>query len=126
MPVVTNEEVLAAIVSLKIEVQRIAEALEKRVAFRRAMKQAVGRSMKAGAQGVKVQLSGRLGGNEIARSERNFQGKVPLHTLRADIDYALTEASTAAGIIGVKVWVYRGEILPGGEEPNITGAEKGN
>lgn len=107
--------------------QNIAEALEKRVAFRRAMKQAVGRSIKAGAQGVKVQLSGRLGGNEIARSERSFQGKVPLHTLRADIDYALTEASTPAGVIGVKVWIYRGEILPGSvEEAALTGAEKGN
>lgn len=93
--------------------QNIAEALEKRVAFRRAMKQSAGRSIKAGAQGVKIQLSGRLGGNEIARTERTFQGKVPLHTLRADIDYAITEASTPAGVIGVKVWVYRGEILPG-------------
>ncbi len=106
--------------------QNIAEALEKRVAFRRAMKQAVGRSMKAGAQGVKVQLSGRLGGNEIARTERTFQGKVPLHTLRADIDYAITEASTTAGQIGVKVWVYRGEILPGfGGEKSLSGGEKG-
>lgn len=106
--------------------QNVAEALEKRVAFRRAMKQAVGRSMKAGAQGVKIQLSGRLGGNEIARTERNFQGKVPLHTLRADIDYALTEATTPAGVVGVKVWVCRGEVLPGpGAEPAITGAEKG-
>lgn len=92
--------------------QSVAEALEKRVAFRRAMKQHVGRSIKAGAKGVKIQLSGRLGGNEIARSERNFQGKVPLHTLRADVDYALAEAATTAGRIGVKVWVYRGEILP--------------
>lgn len=92
--------------------QNIAEALEKRVAFRRAMKQAVGRSMKAGAKGVKVQISGRLGGAEIARSERNFQGKVPLHTLRADVDYAIVEANTTAGRIGVKVWVYRGDILP--------------
>lgn len=100
--------------------QNIAEALEKRIAFRRAMKQAVGRSIKAGAQGVKVQLSGRLGGNEIARTERTFQGKVPLHTLRADIDYAITEASTPAGVIGVKVWIYRGEILPG------LGAERGS
>ncbi|MBI3925474.1 MAG: 30S ribosomal protein S3 [Armatimonadetes bacterium] len=92
--------------------QNIAEALEKRVAFRRAMKQAVGRSIKAGAKGIKVQISGRLGGAEIARSERNFQGKVPLHTLRADVDYAIVEANTTAGRIGVKVWVYRGEILP--------------
>ncbi|CAN0188713.1 unnamed protein product, partial [Phaeothamnion confervicola] len=92
--------------------QNIAEGLEKRVAFRRAMKMAVMRSMKAGAKGVKVQISGRLGGAEIARSERTHQGKVPLHTLRADVDYALCEARTPAGRIGVKVWLYRGEILP--------------
>lgn len=92
--------------------QNIAEALEKRVAFRRAMKQSMSRTMKAGAKGIKVQVSGRLGGAEIARTERNFQGKVPLHTLRADIDYSIQEARTPAGRIGVKVWVYRGEILP--------------
>lgn len=92
--------------------QNIAEGLEKRVAFRRAMKQAVQRSLKAGAKGVKVQISGRLGGAEIARTERTFQGKVPLHTLRADIDYAHVEAHTPAGRIGIKVWLYRGEILP--------------
>ena len=106
--------------------QNVAEALEKRVAFRRAMKQAVGRSMKAGAEGVKIQLSGRLGGNEIARTERNFQGSVPLHTLRADIDYALTEACTPAGVVGVKVWVCRGEVLPGfGADPALAKVEKG-
>jgi small subunit ribosomal protein S3 len=92
--------------------QNICEALEKRVAFRRAMKQSMSRTMKAGAKGVKVQISGRLGGAEIARTERNHQGKVPLHTLRADVDYSLHEARTPAGRIGVKVWVYRGEILP--------------
>lgn len=97
--------------------QNIAEGLEKRVAFRRAMKQAVMRSLKAGAKGVKVQISGRLGGAEIARSERTFQGKVPLHTLRADVDYALVEARTPAGRIGIKVWIYRGEILPQKAEP---------
>jgi small subunit ribosomal protein S3 len=98
--------------------QNIAEALEKRVAFRRAMKQAMSRTLKAGAKGIKVQVSGRLGGAEIARTERNFQGKVPLHTLRADIDYSLHEAHTPAGRIGVKVWVYRGEILPQRAESN--------
>jgi len=90
----------------------IVEQLEKRVAFRRAMKQAVGRTMKAGAKGIKVQCSGRLAGAEIARSERTFEGKVPLHTLRADIDYAIKEAFTTYGQIGVKVWIYRGDILP--------------
>jgi small subunit ribosomal protein S3 len=92
--------------------QNIVDQLEKRIAFRRAMKQAIMRTMKAGAQGVKVQCSGRLGGAEIARTERNKDGKVPLHTLRADIDYAHVEAFTTFGRIGVKVWVYRGEVLP--------------
>jgi small subunit ribosomal protein S3 len=92
--------------------QNIVDQLEKRIAFRRAMKQAIMRTMKAGALGVKVQVSGRLGGAEIARTERNKDGKVPLHTLRADIDYAHVEAFTTFGRIGVKVWVYRGEVLP--------------
>ena len=92
--------------------QNIVDQLEKRIAFRRAMKQAIMRTMKAGARGIKVQVSGRLGGAEIARTERNADGKVPLHTLRADIDYAHVEAFTTFGRIGVKVWIYRGEVLP--------------
>jgi small subunit ribosomal protein S3 len=92
--------------------QNIVDQLEKRIAFRRAMKQAIMRTMKAGARGIKVQVSGRLGGAEIARTERNSDGKVPLHTLRADIDYAHVEAFTTFGRIGVKVWIYRGEVLP--------------
>lgn len=92
--------------------QNIVDQLEKRIAFRRAMKQAIMRTMKAGARGIKVQVSGRLGGAEIARTERNSDGKVPLHTLRADIDYANVEAFTTFGRIGVKVWIYRGEVLP--------------
>ena len=92
--------------------QNIVDQLEKRIAFRRAMKQSIMRTMKAGARGVKVQVSGRLGGAEIARTERNADGKVPLHTLRADIDYAHVEAFTTFGRIGVKVWIYRGEVLP--------------
>ncbi len=95
--------------------QNIVDQLEKRIAFRRAMKQAIMRTMKAGARGVKVQVSGRLGGSEIARTERNHDGKVPLHTLRADIDYAHVEAFTTFGRIGVKVWIYKGEVLP--EQP---------
>ena len=90
----------------------IVDQLEKRIAFRRAMKQSIMRSMKAGAKGIKVRISGRLGGAEIARSEGNHDGKVPLHTLRADIDYAHVEAFTTFGRIGVKVWIYRGEVLP--------------
>ncbi|TAM57792.1 30S ribosomal protein S3 [bacterium] len=92
--------------------QNIVDQLEKRIAFRRAMKQAIMRTMKAGARGIKVQISGRLGGAEIARTERNHDGKVPLHTLRANIDYANVEAFTTFGRIGVKVWVYTGEQLP--------------
>jgi small subunit ribosomal protein S3 len=92
--------------------QNIVDQLEKRIAFRRAMKQGIMRTMKAGARGVKVQVSGRLGGAEIARTERNHDGKVPLHTLRADIDYAHVEAFTTFGRIGVKVWIYKGDILP--------------
>jgi small subunit ribosomal protein S3 len=96
----------------RLVAQNIVDQLEKRIAFRRAMKQAIMRTMKAGARGVKVQVSGRLGGAEIARTERNHDGKVPLHTLRADIDYANVEAFTTFGRIGVKVWIYRGEVLP--------------
>ena len=91
--------------------ENIADALVKRVTFRRAMKQAVQRVMKAGAKGIRIQLSGRLGGAEIARTERTFSGKVPLHTLRADVDYSIKEANTTYGLIGVKVGIYRGDIL---------------
>ncbi len=90
----------------------IAEQLEKRVSFRRAMKQAVQKSMRANAKGIKIIVGGRLGGAEIARSEKEVEGKVPLQTLRADIDYGLTEAHTTFGVIGIKVWIYRGDILP--------------
>ncbi len=90
----------------------IAEQLEKRISFRRAMKQAVQKSMRANAKGIKVIVGGRLGGAEIARSEKEVEGKVPLHTLRADIDYGQTEAHTTFGVIGIKVWIYRGDILP--------------
>ncbi len=101
----------------RLVAQNIVDQLEKRIAFRRAMKQAIMRSMKAGARGIKVQVSGRLGGAEIARTERNHDGKVPLHTLRADIDYANVEAFTTFGRIGVKVWIYRGEVLP--DQPRV-------
>jgi small subunit ribosomal protein S3 len=102
--------------------QNIVDQLEKRIAFRRAMKQAIMRTMKAGAKGVKVMVSGRLGGAEIARSEQNHDGKVPLHTLRADIDYAHVEAFTTFGRIGCKVWIYKGEVMPeGGTRPEARG-----
>jgi small subunit ribosomal protein S3 len=90
----------------------IADQLQRRVAFRRAMKQAVQRTMQRGAKGIKVMVAGRLGGAEMSRRETEMDGRVPLHTLRADIDYGLAEAHTTFGRIGVKVWIYKGEILP--------------
>lgn len=93
--------------------ENIAAQLEKRIAFRRAMKQAMGRTIRMGAEGIKIMCSGRLGGAEIARTEWVSDGKVPLHTLRADIDYATAEADTTYGKIGIKVWIYKGEILGG-------------
>ena len=97
--------------------QGIALQLEKRVAFRRAMKKSVLSALRFGALGIKIRVSGRLGGAEIARSEWYRQGRVPLHTLRADIDYGTAESHTTYGIIGVKVWVYKGEILPEKSKP---------
>ncbi len=91
--------------------ESIAAQLEKRISFRRAMKQAMGRAMKAGAKGVKIKCSGRLGGAEIARSEGYHDGSIPLQTMRADIEYGFTEAHTTYGRIGVKVWIYKGEVL---------------
>jgi small subunit ribosomal protein S3 len=99
----------------------IAEQLEKRVSFRRAMKQAVQRTIRANAKGIKVIVGGRLGGAEIARSEKEVEGKVPLHTLRADIDYGQAEAHTTFGVIGVKVWIYRGDILPSKRRESLIG-----
>jgi small subunit ribosomal protein S3 len=90
----------------------IAEQLEKRVSFRRAMKQAVQRTMRANAKGIRIVCGGRLGGAEIARVEKEIEGKIPLHTLRADIDYGLAEAHTTFGVIGIKVWIYKGDVLP--------------
>ncbi|NLM96772.1 MAG: 30S ribosomal protein S3 [Halanaerobiaceae bacterium] len=96
--------------------ENIAGQLEKRVSFRRAMKQAMSRSMRAGAKGFKVQTSGRLGGAEMARTEGYSEGSVPLHTLRADIDYGFAEADTTYGKLGIKVWIYKGEVLPDVQE----------
>lgn len=102
--------------------ENIAQQLEKRISFRRAMKQAIQRSMRSGAKGIKTAVSGRLGGAEIARTEGYSEGTVPLHTLRADIDYGTAEAHTTYGLIGVKVWIYRGEVLP---TPKKKDAEEG-
>jgi small subunit ribosomal protein S3 len=104
-------EVRTPDMSAQLVAESIAAQLEKRVSFRRAMKQSMQRTMKAGAKGIKTQVSGRLGGAEIARVEHYHEGTIPLQTLRADIDYGFAEASTTYGRIGVKVWVYRGEIL---------------
>lgn len=92
--------------------ESIAGQLERRIGFRRAMKQAVGRTMRLGAKGIKIMVSGRLGGAEIARSESYREGSIPLHTLRANIDYGTAEAHTTYGCIGIKVWIYKGEVLP--------------
>lgn len=92
--------------------ENIATQLEKRISFRRAMKQSIGKAMKAGAKGIKIMVSGRLGGAEIARSEHYHEGTIPLQTLRADIDYGFYEANTTYGKIGIKVWIYKGEVLP--------------
>ncbi|MBC8080298.1 MAG: 30S ribosomal protein S3 [Gorillibacterium sp.] len=104
---IKNPELDAILVAESIALQ-----LERRVSFRRAMKQALQRTMRSGAKGIKTAVSGRLGGAEIARSEGYSEGTVPLHTLRADIDYGTAEAHTTYGRIGVKVWIYRGEVLP--------------
>ena len=96
--------------------ENIASQLERRIAFRRAMKQSVGRTMRLGAKGIKIACSGRLGGAEIARSESYREGSIPLHTLRADIDYGFAEANTTYGRIGIKVWIFKGEILPDKKE----------
>jgi small subunit ribosomal protein S3 len=96
----------------QLTAENVAMQLERRIAFRRAMKKTVLSSMKLGAKGIKIQVSGRLGGAEMSRTEWYREGRVPLHTVRADIDYGLAEARTTYGIIGVKVWIYKGDILP--------------
>src|SRR6185437_14424944 len=107
----------------KLVAQSIAEQLSNRVAFRRAMKRALASAIRSGAAGVKIQCSGRLGGGEMSRRETYNEGRVPLHTIRADIDYGFVEARTASGRIGVKVWINKGEIMPEGFE-SVTGGEQ--
>lgn len=117
IPVHINiEEIRKPDLDAKLVAQNVAGQLERRVMFRRAMKRAVQNAMRAGAQGVRIQVAGRLGGAEIARTEWYREGRVPLHTLRADIDYANIEAQTTYGILGIKVWIFKGEILGGIEE----------
>jgi small subunit ribosomal protein S3 len=103
--------------------QNVAEQIERRIAFRRAMKQSAFRTMQAGAKGIKISCAGRLGGNEIARRETTRQGRLPLHTLSADISYGIAEADTTMGKIGVKVWIYRGDILPEVRRESVTTEE---
>ena len=112
------KEVRKAEIDSKLVAENIATQLERRVAFRRAMKKAIQSAMKFGAEGIKVQLGGRLAGAEMARVERYMEGRVPLHTLRADIDYGTATARTTYGAIGVKVWIFKGEILEKGKRQN--------
>lgn len=117
VPVHINiEEIRKPDLDAKLVADSVANQLERRVMFRRAMKRAVQNAMRQGAEGIKIQLGGRLGGAEIARSEWYREGRVPLHTLRADIDYATSEALTTYGILGVKVWIFKGEIIGDVEE----------
>ncbi|MCC5467110.1 30S ribosomal protein S3 [Pelosinus baikalensis] len=113
-------------VDAQLVAENIAAQLERRIAFRRAMKQSIQRTMRMGAKGIKVMCGGRLGGAEIARSEAAREGSIPLHTLRADIDYGTAEAHTTYGLIGVKVWIYKGEILPEAKKAAaaVEGSEK--
>src|SRR5213080_1982880 len=126
----TNKQVKVNILEIKrpeldsrLVAQSVAEQLQNRVAFRRAMKRALTSAMRSGAKGVKIQVSGRLGGSEMARTEGYSDGRVPLHTLRADIDYGFYEARTTFGRIGVKVWINKGEIMPSGFQQDLTQIE---
>ena len=120
MPVAVNiEEVRKPEIDAQLIADSITQQLEKRIMFRRAMKRAMQNAMRLGAQGIKIMSSGRLNGIEIARCEWYREGRVPLHTLRADIDYGFSEAKTTYGVIGVKVWVYRGDRLANGEAPTL-------
>ena len=121
-PVAINiVEVKSPDLNAQLIAENIAQQLEKRISFRRAMKQCIGRAMKLGAKGIKTQVSGRLGGAEIARTEQYHDGTIPLQTIRADIDYGFAEAATTYGRIGVKVWLYKGEVLNDNRKPRREG-----
>ena len=127
----TDKDVYINIVEIKnpdvnatLVAESIAAQLEKRVSFRRAMKLAIGRAMRCGVKGIKTQVSGRLGGAEIARSENYREGTIPLQTIRADIDYGFAEANTTYGRIGVKVWIYTGEVLHDVRKPRKEGGAR--
>jgi small subunit ribosomal protein S3 len=114
--IVSIQEILKPELNGQLQAEKIAQQLEKRIAFRRAMRKIMEESQRFGAQGIKVMIAGRLNGAEIARTEWSLEGRLPLHTLRADVDYGFAEALTTFGIIGIKVWIYRGEIL----DPNAS------
>jgi small subunit ribosomal protein S3 len=118
------EEIRKPELDATLVAESVAQQLERRIMFRRAMKRAVANSMRLGAQGIRINVAGRLNGAEIARSEWYREGRVPLHTLRADIDYGFAEAHTTYGVLGVKVWIFKGEILPQGEKSEEPAAEK--
>ncbi len=120
---ISVEEIRKPELDAYLVAESVAQQLERRIMFRRAMKRAVSNSMRLGAQGIKINVAGRLNGAEIARSEWYREGRVPLHTLRADIDYGLAEASTTYGVIGVKVWIFKGEIIQRAEEPEEESSE---
>ncbi len=124
----TVEEIRKPELDAQLVAEGVAQQLERRIMFRRAMKRAVSNAMRLGAQGVRINVAGRLNGAEIARSEWNREGRVPLHTLRADIDYGVAEAKTTYGIIGIKVWIFKGEVIAKakdsvGEQKAIAGKE---
>ena len=120
--IVSIQEIRQPELNAQLQAEKIAQQLEKRIAFRRAMKKTIEESIRFGAEGIKVMMAGRLNGAEIARTEWTLQGRLPLHTLRADVDYGFAEALTTFGIIGVKCWIYRGEIL----DPNASMARGTN
>jgi len=127
VPVHINiEEIRKPDLDAALVAQNVAQQLERRVMFRRAMKRAVQNAMRQGAEGIKIQVGGRLGGAEIARSEWYREGRVPLHTLRANIDYATAEAATTYGIIGVKVWIFKGEVIGDIDEVEAAPKKKGS
>ncbi|MGB1884142.1 MAG: 30S ribosomal protein S3 [Gammaproteobacteria bacterium] len=122
---ISVEEIRKPELDAYLVAESVAQQLERRIMFRRAMKRAVSNSMRLGAEGIKINVAGRLNGAEIARSEWYREGRVPLHTLRADIDYGFAEANTTYGVIGVKVWIFKGEIVAQAEEPEPEEAESG-
>ncbi|MCB1955676.1 MAG: 30S ribosomal protein S3 [Rhodocyclaceae bacterium] len=127
VPVHVNiEEVRKPEIDAQLIADSIAQQLERRIMFRRAMKRAMQNAMRLGAQGIKIMSSGRLNGIEIARTEWYREGRVPLHTLRANIDYGFSEAKTTYGIIGIKVWVYKGEVMGGNDQPVVAEPEADN